>query len=51
MRISIGIFSYLDQITFGINADFDGVPDVQVLADGIRSGFDELLAVAATPAG
>ncbi|MCC8248850.1 WS/DGAT/MGAT family O-acyltransferase [Saccharothrix luteola] len=43
IRISVGIFSYLDQITFGINADFDGVPDVQVLADGIRAGFDELV--------
>jgi diacylglycerol O-acyltransferase len=47
LRISVGIFSYLDQITFGINADFDGVPDVQVLADGIRAGFDELVAVSA----
>jgi diacylglycerol O-acyltransferase len=47
LRISVGIFSYLDQINFGINADFDGVPDVQVLADGIRAGFDELVAVTA----
>ncbi|WP_406279471.1 WS/DGAT/MGAT family O-acyltransferase [Embleya sp. NBC_00896] len=47
MRISVGIFSYLDRITFGINADFDAVPDVQVLADGIRAGFEELV-VAAT---
>lgn len=45
MRISVGIFSYLGQITFGVNADFDGVPDIQVLADGIRGGFDELLAL------
>jgi diacylglycerol O-acyltransferase / wax synthase len=43
LRVSVGIFSYLDQVTFGINADFDGVPDVQVLADGIREGFDELV--------
>jgi WS/DGAT/MGAT family acyltransferase len=49
IRITVGIFSYLDQITFGINADFDGVPDVQILADGIRAGFDELVALA-TPA-
>ncbi|WP_447006964.1 WS/DGAT/MGAT family O-acyltransferase [Saccharothrix isguenensis] len=42
MRISVGIFSYLDQITFGISADLDSVPDVQVLSDGIRAGFDEL---------
>ncbi|MFD8497105.1 wax ester/triacylglycerol synthase family O-acyltransferase [Amycolatopsis sp. NPDC059657] len=50
MRISIGIFSYLDQITFGVNADFDGVPDVQLLADGIRGGFDGLLAEVSQPA-
>src|SRR5256714_6609243 len=31
MLISTGIFSYVDQLNFGINADFDGVPDVDVL--------------------
>src|SRR6266511_2180772 len=35
MRISIGIFSYLDQLNFGINADFDAVPDIGVLRRGI----------------
>ncbi|MDX8033202.1 wax ester/triacylglycerol synthase family O-acyltransferase [Lentzea sp. BCCO 10_0856] len=47
IRITVGIFSYLDRFTFGINADFDGVPDVQLLADGIRAGFDEMVALAA----
>ena len=41
-RISIGIFSYLNTMTFGINADFDAFPDVDVLAGGIRRGVDEL---------
>ena len=41
-RFSIGIFTYLDAVTFGINADFDAVPDVDVLADGIRTGLTEL---------
>jgi WS/DGAT/MGAT family acyltransferase len=45
-RISIGIFSYLNSMTFGINADFDGFPDVDVLAEGIRRGLDELVALA-----
>ena len=45
-RVSIGIFSYLDSMTFGINADFDSFPDVDVLADGIRAGLDELVALA-----
>jgi len=47
LRISIGIFSYLDQLNFGINADFDSEPDIAVLSKGIRAGFDELLALAA----
>ncbi|HEY0401980.1 MAG TPA: wax ester/triacylglycerol synthase family O-acyltransferase [Blastococcus sp.] len=46
-RVSIGIFSYLNTMTFGINADFDAFPDVDVLADGIRRGVDELKALAA----
>jgi diacylglycerol O-acyltransferase / wax synthase len=46
-RCSIGIFSYLNTMTFGINADFDGYPDIDVLSGGIRRGIDELLALAA----
>jgi WS/DGAT/MGAT family acyltransferase len=49
-RVSIGIFSYLNTMTFGINADFDGFPDVDVLSAGIRRGVDELTAAAATTA-
>jgi WS/DGAT/MGAT family acyltransferase len=41
-RISIGIYSYLDAMTFGLNADFDAFPDVDVLAAGIRHGMDTL---------
>jgi len=43
LRISIGIFSYLDRLDFGITADFDAVPDVGVLSQGIRDGFAELV--------
>ncbi|CCG02900.1 putative Acyltransferase, WS/DGAT/MGAT [Blastococcus saxobsidens DD2] len=42
-RCSIGIFSYLNRMTFGINADFDAFPDVDVLSGGIRRGIEELL--------
>ncbi len=51
-RVSIGIFSYLGTMTFGINADFDAFPDVDVLSRGICTGVSELLeaARAATPA-
>jgi WS/DGAT/MGAT family acyltransferase len=48
-RCSIGIFSYLDTMTFGINADFDGYPDVDVLAGGIRRAIAQLLERAAKP--
>jgi len=57
IRISIGIFSYLTSLTFGINADFDAFPDVDVLSEGIRHGIDELLTragsqpAAASPSG
>jgi len=44
----VGIFSYLDQLNFGINADFDAVPDIGVLSTGIRDGFDELVKYAAS---
>lgn len=50
LRVSIGIFSYSGAMTFGINADFDAFPDVQVLADGIHEGMAELLE-AADPGG
>jgi diacylglycerol O-acyltransferase / wax synthase len=51
-RVSIGIFSYLSSMTFGINADFDAFPDVDVLSRGICAGVSELLEAAqtATPA-
>jgi hypothetical protein len=43
-RLAIGIFSYAGRMTFGINADHDGVPDVDVLATGIERGLEELVA-------
>jgi diacylglycerol O-acyltransferase / wax synthase len=46
LRVSIGIYSYLGDVTFGINADFDAFPDVDVLAEGIGRGMTELLDVA-----
>jgi WS/DGAT/MGAT family acyltransferase len=49
LRISIGIFSYLDQLTFGIAADFDSEPDIGVLSRGIHAGFEELVERAASP--
>ena len=42
VRVSIAIFSYLERFTFGITADHDAVPDLNVLATGIRRGLAEL---------
>jgi diacylglycerol O-acyltransferase / wax synthase len=46
LRTAIGIFTYVDAITFGINVDFDAVPDVSVLANGIAHGMAELVSLA-----
>jgi WS/DGAT/MGAT family acyltransferase len=47
LRVAVGIFSYLRAMTFGINADFDAFPDVEVLAGGIGRGMEELVQAAA----
>jgi WS/DGAT/MGAT family acyltransferase len=46
MRLGVAIFSYDGKVTFGMTADYDSAPDVQVLADGIEGGMRELLAAA-----
>ncbi len=42
-RTAIGNMSYLGRLFFGLTGDFDAVPDLEVLADGLRAGFDELI--------
>jgi len=43
--VAIAIFSYDGLIVLGLNADCDSVPDLHVLADGVREGFAELRAL------
>jgi WS/DGAT/MGAT family acyltransferase len=43
VKIAIAIFSYLGQLSFGITADSSAAPDLDILADGIHSGLEELL--------
>ena len=43
LRTGVAIFSYDGQLTFGVTADYDRVPDVEVLADGIERGVAELV--------
>jgi WS/DGAT/MGAT family acyltransferase len=47
VRIGVAMFSYRDTLTFGITGDYDTVPDLQVLADGIAASMTELVRDAA----
>jgi diacylglycerol O-acyltransferase len=47
VRIGVAMFSYRDVLTFGITADYDAVPDIEVLADGIATSMAELVEAAA----
>ena len=47
VRIGVAILSYNGRIAFGITGDWDSVPDLAVLADGIHSGMQELLQLSA----
>jgi hypothetical protein len=43
MRVGVAVFSYDGELTFGVTADYDTVPDVEVLCRGIEAGMTELL--------
>lgn len=43
VRVSIGIFSYLGRLCFGVTAGFDSKAELTTLTDGIRAGVDELV--------
>ena len=47
MRVTTAIFSYLGTLYFGLTGDFDAMPDLGVLGEGIHAGFAELLEKAA----
>lgn len=47
VRISIAIFSYCGRLFFGITGDYDTVPDIDVLRDGIEEGMRELVVATA----
>jgi diacylglycerol O-acyltransferase / wax synthase len=44
--VGIAIFSYNGLVTFGVIADSESTPDIDVLTSGIEEGIDELLALA-----
>jgi diacylglycerol O-acyltransferase len=51
VRIGIAIFSYVDQVVFGLTGDYDTTPDLDVLATGIEDGLEKLVKRARNPAG
>ena len=46
LRTGIAVTSYGDRLLFGVTADRDAVPDVDVLVRGIEEGFAELTKLA-----
>jgi diacylglycerol O-acyltransferase len=44
LRTGISIFTYCDQVTFGVTGDYDRVGDIDALALAVRSGVEELVA-------
>jgi diacylglycerol O-acyltransferase / wax synthase len=49
--VGIAIFSYNGLVTFGVIADSESTPDIEVLTHGIEQGIDELLTLAPTAIG
>jgi diacylglycerol O-acyltransferase len=45
--LGIALFSYLDGIYFGVNADWDALPDVHDFVEAIGQSFEDLYASAA----
>jgi WS/DGAT/MGAT family acyltransferase len=46
VRTGISIFTYCDNVAFGVTGDFTANPDLDVLARGIENGVAELVAAA-----
>jgi diacylglycerol O-acyltransferase / wax synthase len=44
--LGIAIMSYNGQLNFGLNADYDAMPDLEALADELRASIRELAAAA-----
>jgi diacylglycerol O-acyltransferase / wax synthase len=44
--LGIAIMSYNGQLNFGLNADYDAMPDLEALADELRASIEELAAAA-----
>jgi diacylglycerol O-acyltransferase len=47
--LGIAIMSYDGQLNFGLNADYDAIPDLEALADDLRASIRHLVAAAQRP--
>ena len=43
VRIGVAMFSYDGVVNFGVTGDYDSVPDIDVLCQGIADGMDAML--------
>ncbi|MDQ6696828.1 MAG: wax ester/triacylglycerol synthase family O-acyltransferase [Actinomycetota bacterium] len=43
MRVAVSMFSYDGQVNFGLGGDYDAVPDLDVLKDGIETTMQEMI--------
>jgi diacylglycerol O-acyltransferase len=43
VRIGVAIFSYAGHLTFGVTGDYESAADIDVLAEGIEAGVQDLL--------
>jgi WS/DGAT/MGAT family acyltransferase len=46
-RVAVAVMSYNGRLNFGILGDYDAVPDIQVIADGLSDARDDLLGATA----
>jgi len=46
LALSIGLMSYDGKLCWGLNADYDLLPDLHVLVDAVRASYEELCEVA-----
>lgn len=49
VRIAVAMLSYDGDVRFGITGDFEHARDIEVVAEGIKIGMDEMLAAAGVP--
>ena len=49
VRIAVAMLSYNGEVSFGITGDYEHARDIEIVAEGIKLGMDEMLAAAGAP--